>query len=152
MPYYTPPVVFEPHDFTSSTLTINCPGLSLNFAVDGLDTIEVEKTDDRWTADDVNSGMTIPVHNPRRKGMIKLTLLDASPDTTKLSQIANGDEPCTVTFTDQNAPDLNCSGGQCYLQKHAIVKRSGEPDKPEWVFSVSYLQVKSGGYRLQTTD
>lgn len=152
MPFYNPPVVFEPHDFTSSVLTINCPGLELKFAVDGLDTIEVEPIDDRWMMDDCNSGMTIPVHNPRKKGTIKFTLLDASPDTTKLSQVANGNDPCTVSFTDQNAPELNCSGGQCYLQKHATVKRSGEVDKPEWVFQVSYLQCKSGGYRLQTTD
>lgn len=152
MPFYNPPVVFEPHDFNTSVLTVNCPGLELTFAIDGLDTIEVEKLDDRWMNDDVNSGMTIPVHNPRKKGTIKITLLDASPSTTQLSQVANGDFPCAVTFTDSNAPELNCSGGQCYLQKHASVKRSGEVDKPEWVFTVSYLQVKSGGYALQTTE
>ena len=152
MPFYNPDVVFEPHDFTTSVFTVNCPGLELKFAVDGLDTIEVEKTDDRWTVEDCNSGMSVPVHNPRKKGMIKITVLEASPDITKLSEVANGDYPCTVTFTDSNAPDLNCSGQQAYLQKHAIVKRSGEVDKPEWVFSVTYLQCKSGGYRLQTTE
>lgn len=151
MPFYNPDVVFEPHDFNSSILTVNCPDLDLKFAVDGLDTIEVERTDDRWMMEDCNSGMTLPVHNPRKKGTIKLTLLDASPSVGSLSEIANGNVPCTVTFTDQNAPDLNCSGQQCYLQKHSIIKRSGEVDKPEWIFQVSYLAVKSGGYRLQTT-
>lgn len=151
MPYYNPPIIPQPHNFNSTVVTINSPDLDGSFTVEGLDTLEVELADDRWSSQDVNSGMTCHVHNPRKKGTIKFTLMDASPSMGLLSQLARADSPVTVTVTDENAPELNASSPQARVMKHAVIKRSGEIDTPEWTFVCTYLTCESGGYRLQTT-
>ena len=150
MPYYKPPVNFEPHNFNSSVLTINSPDLDGPVTIDGLDTLEVEFTNNRWATQSVASGMAIHTHNPSKEGTIKCTLLEASTSSETLSALARSDSPITVTFTDQNAPLLNCSSGQARVEKHAMVRRSNEVDTPEWVFVCTYLTCESGGYRLQT--
>jgi len=150
MPYYTPPVSYMPHNFNSSVLTINSPDLDGAFTVEALESIEVELTDNRWDVHDVNSGDAIHVHNPRRKGTIKCTIADYSQSQGFLSQLARSDSPVTVTFTDENAPELNCSSNQARIEKHATVSRSGEPSTPEWVFVCTYLTCETGGYRLQS--
>lgn len=149
MPYYKPPVNFEPHNFNSSTFTVNSPDLDGAVTIDGLDTIEVEFTNNRWGTQSVASGMAIHTHNPSKEGTVKITLLEASASSAILSQLARSDAPITVTFTDQNSPDLNVSSGQARLEKHAMVKRSNEVDTPEWVFVCTYMTCESGGYALQ---
>jgi len=150
MAYYQPPVNFKPHNFNSSTFTINSPDLDGAHVVEGLDTIEVELKENRWATKMVASGATIHEHNPSREMTIKITLLDASASQLILSQLARSDSPVTVTFTDENAPDLNCSSQQARVEKHALVKRGTETDVPEWVFVCTYGTCATGGYRLQT--
>lgn len=152
MPYYKPPVNFEPHNFNSSTLTVISADLDGPVTIDGLDTIEVEFTNNRWGTQASASGMAIHTHNPSKEGTIKITLLEASSSSATLSQLARSDAPITVTFTDQNAPELNCSSQQARVEKHAMVKRSNEVDTPEWVFVCTYMTSESGGYRLQTVE
>lgn len=150
MPYYKPPVNFEPHNFNSSTLTINSPDLDGAVTIDGLNTIEVELTNNRWGTQSSNSGMAIHTHNPSKEGTIKITLLEASSSSAILSALARSDAPVTVTFTDANSTELNCGSGQARVEKHAVVKRSNEVDTPEWVFVCTYLTCESGGYKLQS--
>lgn len=150
MPYYNPPVNFEPHNFNSSVFTVNSPDLDGATTIDGLNTIEVEFTNNRWGTQSSNSGMAVHTHNPSKEGTLKITLLEASSDSAVLSQLARSDAPITVTFTDQNSPEVNCSSQQARLEKHAMVKRSNEVDTPEWVFVCTYMTCESGGYRLQT--
>lgn len=150
MPYYKPPVNSEPHNFNSSTFTVISADLDGPTTIDGLDTIEVELTNNRWGTQSSASGMTIHTHNPSKEGTLKITLLDSSPSSAILSQLARSDAPVTVSFTDQNAPELNCSSQQARVEKHAVVRRSGEVDTPEWVFVCTYMTCETGGYRLQT--
>lgn len=150
MGYYQPPVAFEPHNFNSSTLTLNSPDLDAAHVVEALDTVEVEFKENRWATSAVASGQAIFEHMPSLEGTLKLTLMEASASSGILSQLARSNSPVTFSFTDENSPELNCSSAQARVEKHAVVKRANEVDKPEWVFVCTYLKCESGGYRIQS--
>lgn len=150
MPYYVPEKDFEPHDFTTSVLSVTSPDLDGTTPLEDIDTIEVELDEDKWAVQTVSSGQSIDVKKPGRAGTIKLTFLDASPSSGTMSLLSRSDSPFRISFTDKNAPDLNCSCSQSRVRKHAMVKRSSDVDVPEWTVQCRVLKCETGGYRLQT--
>jgi hypothetical protein len=145
---YKDQVDYQPHSFNSSTLSITDSTGETHIA-EGLDTVEAEPTEDEWTSQQVASGTAIMVHNPSKEGTFKFTFLEASTTTDFLVAILNAHEPVSFSFTDENAPNLNCSSGQAFLRKHAIIKRGAEADTPEWEFVCPYMKTEGGSYALQ---
>ena len=149
MSYYIPEKDFEPHDFISSVLTVNSVDLTGAVVIGSLDTIEVELAEDKWDDVTVASGQSIDVKVQGSKGTIKFTFLDADSSSETMSTLARSDAPITISFTDANAPLLNCSSGQGRVAKHAMVKREGKPDIAEWTVKCRTMKCETGGYRLQ---
>lgn len=150
MPYYKPAVDYVPHNFNSTVVSVNNPDLDGLHVIDALDTIEVEPKEVRWTTQEVASGASIHVHNPKgRAGTIKITLLDASGSTDILNVLANSDSPTSISIKDANAPNLDCSSLQARVNK-VMIKRGEEVDVPEWTFVCTVLNTRSGAYAVQT--
>lgn len=147
MGFYQDQVNYEPHNFNNSTLTID--GVH---NVKGLDTVECEPKEDRWTTKAVASGAAIANAGLSREGTFKFSFLEASETTDYLVAAMNENRPIRFRFTDSAAPNLDCSSAQAFVRKHPPVKRGKEVDVPMWEFVCTFLKCQGGAYKIQAED
>jgi hypothetical protein len=146
MGFYQDQVDYAPHNFNTSTLVING-----THAVKGLDTVECEPKEDQWTTQSVADGTAIANAHPSQEGTFKFSFLEASASTDVLVAAMQAHTPISFSFSDSNAPNLNCSSRQAFVRKHPPVKRGKETDVPTWEFVCTYLKCAGGSYALQAT-
>jgi len=133
------------HDFNSTTLTING-----EHKAEGLEMIEVERTEDETVVVESGDGMAMFSNSASRSGTIKFQVLDASATNDVMWDLHKAGTSFKLSVLDVAAPNLDCKGAQCRVQKRPIVKRSKEVDVVEWVCIVAYLDAVGGSYTLVT--
>jgi hypothetical protein len=147
MGFYQDQVDYQPHNFNTSTLTLNKTHI-----VKGLDTVECEAKEDTWTTKAVASGAAIANAGLSREGSFKFSFLEASESTDILVAAMNANLPISFTFTDSNAPNLNCSSRQAFVRKHPPIKRGKECDIPMWELVCPFMKIAGGSYAIQSAD
>jgi len=145
MAKYKDRINYVDHDFNNSSLTINGAHVA-----QGLESIEVELDEDEVDVVKVGDGTGIFVNDPSRSGTIKFQILEASATNDVMWALRTAGTSFPISFLDSSAPNLDCHGNNCRIQKPPVVKRSKEVDIVEWVCKCVYLDVKGGAYSLQS--
>ena len=117
--------------------------------VEGLELFEAELDDDENTTDKTADGFAQFVGNPSTTGQIRVTYAEASAVTDQLYDLFDTNAPFSITAKDDKANKFDVHG-QCMVMKRPKVTRGALPDKPEWIFTCTYVTVKGGSYALAT--
>ena len=146
--YPVTPQDYRPHNFNSSKLSFTCNEVTT--IIEGLHRLEAAKiSNDIEDPFEVASGQGIHVELNGQAIMLKLQLLEASPSTDALVTALQTGKPVAFSFTDDNAPELNCSSRSGRFQKHPDIIREGAPQTPEWIIIAAYGRMQGGSYTLQ---
>ena len=143
---------FQPNDAGGVTLTITSSELDSPLVVDGLNKVEAEPDDDRFTLSKVDSGMTTVNRIRTTSGTFRFEVSDASPSMDTLSELANLSTPVAVAYTDPVTPSLNCSCAYGFFKKHPMVARSAETNVTQFEIISPVLKCKTGGFSVVVTD
>jgi hypothetical protein len=114
--------------------------------------IRGEKAEDKNDTFEVASGTSIPTHNPSKKGSLTFGLMEGSPETDWLAESDDQDLALSFSFSDENAPNMGCSSGYAYIQKHPPVERTNEVPVPEWILVAGYFKMKGGSFALYSVE
>jgi len=131
------------HDFNTTTLTIDG-----EHKAEGLEMIEVEKTEDDTTVKEAADGLGIFVVRPSKSGTIKFQILEASATNDIMWALRSGGSSFSVSVLDVAAPELDCNAAKARISKAPVVKRGIDHDMVEWTLIAVYLDVKGGSYSL----
>jgi hypothetical protein len=142
MTVYKDEINYVGHDFNTTTLTLDG-----EHVVQGLESLEVERTKDATSVQEVADGTGIFVNHPSKSGQVRFTILEASPSTSVLQTLYDSGAVFKVSVLDSNAPELDCSG-RCKIMKMPVVKRGAEADLVQWTLVAVYLKTKVGSYTL----
>jgi hypothetical protein len=134
---------FTPHNFNNTTITIDKTDKA-----EGVETLEVEPTNDEVTVQDAADGLAIFVENPSRVGEIRLSFLEASATNDKMEELYKSKATFSIDVKDSAVPDLDCRSAQCRISKHPTITRGREATFVEWVCICTYLDIKGGSYAL----
>ena len=134
-----------PHDFTTTTVVLNG-----EHTVQGLDVLEVSKTDDTYSNKAVADGTAVHQKNNSRIGQIRMEILEASATSDVLWDAYENDTAIQVAIVDSNAPNLKVNNTYCRIQKQPMLVRKGEVENVEWILNANYLNYRGGSYRLES--
>jgi hypothetical protein len=143
---------FQPNDAGGLTFTITSANLDGPLVVDGLNKVEVEPDDDKFTLSKVDSGMTTANRIRTTSGTARIEVADSSPSMSLLSQLANLSDPVAFVFTDPVTPELNSSCSYCFFKKHPMVARSAETNVTTFELVCPVLKTKTGGFSIIVTE
>ena len=146
------PQHFQPNDAGGISLTITSTNLDGPLVVDGLNKVECEPDDDKFTLSKVDSGMTTVNKIRTTSGTLRFEVADSSPSMSTLSQLANLSDPVAFVFTDPVTPELNSSGAYCFFKKHPMIARSAETNVTQFELITDVLKTKTGGFSVVVTS
>jgi hypothetical protein len=146
------PEDFTPNDAGGISLVISSPLLDAALVVDGLDKVTAQPDDAGFTLSKVASGLT-NVNNIRTtSGKLMFDVSNASTSMGTLSTLVAAKAQCSFAFTDPVSPELNCSSGYCFFEKHPDVVRSAETNVSTFTFICPILKVKTGGFSIVVAE
>jgi hypothetical protein len=143
---------FQPNDMGGVSLVITSAELDGPLTVDGLNKVEAEPDDDKFTMTRVESGMTTVNKIRTTSGTFRFEVSDSSPSMSTLSTLANLGGPVTVAYTDPVTPELNCSVSFGYFKKHPMVARSAETNITTFEVIAPVMKCVTGGFSVVVTS
>jgi len=149
--YLSEDLVFKPYSFNNATLTLIDLVGNESHTVQALNMIAAEPDEDKFEPTKVASGTSIQVFNPSKSGKLFFSMMEGSPTTDWVVAINEINGPLSFAFSDENAPNLDCSSPLGYIVKAPRVERTNEVPMPEWVITNDYMKCKAGSFALFET-
>ena len=134
-----------PHDFTTTVITFDG-----EHKAQGVDVLEVTKTDDTYSNRGVADGTAIHQKNASRIGQIRIEILEATATSDYLWSAYENDRAVSIAIADSNAPNLKVNNSLCHILKPPMLVRKNETENVEWIFNTNYLNYRGGSYRLES--
>jgi hypothetical protein len=142
------PEDFTPNDAGGISLVISSADLDAALVVDGLDKVTAQHDDAKYTLSKVASGLTNVNKIRTTSGKLMFDVSDASTSMGPLSTLAEAGSQLSFAFTDPVSPELNCSSGYCFLEKHPDVVRSAETNVTTFTLICPILKARTGGFSI----
>ena len=142
------PENFTPNDAGGISFVVNSSLLEAALVVDGLDKVTAQHDDAKVSLSKVSSGLTNVNRIRTTSGKVMIDVSDASTSMGTLSTLAEAGSQCSITYTDPVTPELNCSSGYCFIEKHPDVVRSGETNVTTFTFICPVLKARTGGFSI----
>lgn len=142
---YKDRINYVDHDFNTTVLLINGKHKAV-----ALETIAVEKLNDRVTVTESADGMAILNNGKSRTGTITFQCLEPSATNDIMQTLVDSGESFPIALSDDNAPNMKAGGGKFRVMKDPVINRGAEAAMVEWVCITAYLDGKTGAYKNQT--